>query len=260
MGLQAVRLLRSLLVALLCLAPTASQPFWQSRDSNYNVNIVSGGGSSATYTPIYGDSQQFSFGAGPYTSPSQTWTAGVAVVSVWSDSQNTDLAVTIKGVSATQIGGYSGTGHRCSAWRATVTSGSGTVVVSSAGTFDSLATVGGVVTTATPVPAGFQISDMAIVAEPQSAVTVSIPTSGVGVFFASGAFGTAATLPLTWTGATRDAVTETFTGSSATAASSASGGAHATAAGSTNPSVSSANSTFNFTGSSGCMTAAAWSP
>lgn len=55
-----MRLLRSLLVVLLCLAPTASQPFWQSRDSNYNVNIVSGGGG---FTGP-GDIQSFTFWGG----------------------------------------------------------------------------------------------------------------------------------------------------------------------------------------------------
>lgn len=51
MGLQAVRLLRALLVALLCLAPTASQPFWQSRGSGYNVSVGGGGATPTTLNP-----------------------------------------------------------------------------------------------------------------------------------------------------------------------------------------------------------------
>lgn len=220
---------------------------------------ASAGTSPATYTAVYGDSQAFGFGAGPYTSPSQTWGAGVAVVSVFSGNQNTDLTVTIKSVSATQIGGYSGTGHRCSLWQATVTSGSGTVVVNTAGVFDGVATAGGVVTTTTSTPSASQLNDMAVAAEPQNVVTVTVPASGAGVFFAGGTFGSSASLPYTWTNATRDSVTESFIGAG-TSSSVTGGSSHTTTPGSTTPGVSTANGTFNFAGIAACMTAAAWSP
>lgn len=248
-------------LAWLCLSTLAGSTQFNGCPAGFcSPTAVGGGVSPASYTAVYGNSQAFAFGPGPYTSPSQTWTAGVAVVSVWSSAQNIDLSVTIKGVSASQIGGYSGTGHRCSAWRATITSGSGTVVVSSVGNvFDSVGTVGGVVTTTTPTPSGFQISDMAVAAEPQTVVTVTVPSSGVGVFAAAAEFGSSASLPLTWTVVTRDSITESFIGTG-TASSDVAGGSHTATPGSTTPGVSSANATFNFAGTSGCMTAVAFSP
>ena len=218
-----------------------------------------GGVTPATYTPVYGDAQDIAFASSTYTSPSQTWPAGVAVVFVVQAGSAGTLSVTINGVSATQIGSYS-TGQVGSLWRATVTSGSGTVVVVGSAVFGGVATAGGVVTTSTPTPASSQVADMAVAAEPQAVVSTTVPSDGVGLVFAGAAFGSAASLPLTWaSGGVRDAITESA-GSGGGSANAVAGGAHVAAGTSATPTVSTANGTFNFAGSSGAMAAVAFSP
>ncbi|MET4384502.1 hypothetical protein ABIB73_000237 [Bradyrhizobium sp. F1.4.3] len=67
----------------------------------------------------------------------------------------------------------------------------------------------------------------------------------------------AACFPLTWTSATRDAVTEAFsTGGN----NSCGGGAHTSTTGSVTPTVGTANGTFGFAGTSGATAIATWGP
>ncbi len=209
---------------------------------------------------MYADAQDINFGSSSYTSPSQTWTSGVAVVAVIQSSTTVTLtAVTINGVSATQIGGYS-TNQVGSLWRANVTAGSGTVQITGSGVFGGLATAGGVVTTTTTTPSSSQIAAMAVVSEPQSVVTLTTPANGVGIVCAGASFGSAASLPMTWgSGGTRDAVTEAA-GAGGGSANSVIGCAHTAASSTSTPTVSTANGTFNFTGTTGAMVAVAFSP
>ena len=224
-----------------------------------NFAVISGGGGSAAYSPVYGNSQDIAFASSTYTSPSQTWPAGVAVVFVTQAGSSVTLTVTIKGVSATQIGSYT-TGNVGSLWQATVTAGSGTVVVVGSGVFGGVATAGGVVTTATPTPFSSSVLAMGVVSEPQAAVSTTVPASGIGVVFAGGSFGSAASLPLTWAaGGVRDAITESA-GTGGGSGNAVAGGAHVAAGATATPSVATANGTFNFTGASGAMAVVAFSP
>jgi hypothetical protein len=81
------------------------------------------GAGSASFCPVYADAQDLNFGATTYTSPSQTWTAGTALVSVYDGVNRGGLAVTINGVGATQVGSYGGSTNRGSLWKATVSAG-----------------------------------------------------------------------------------------------------------------------------------------
>ena len=218
-----------------------------------------GGGAAATYTPIYGNAQDLAFATSTYTSPSQTWTAGQAVVFVTQAGSSGTLTVTIKGVSATQVGSYT-TGNVGSLWQATVTAGSGTVVVVGSGVFGGVGTAGGVVTTTTTTPFSSSVLPMAVVSEPQAVVSTTVPANGIGVVFAGGAFGSSASLPFTWAaGGVRDSITEAA-GTGGGSSSSAVGGAHVAAGATATPSVASANGTFNFTGTTGAMAVVAFSP
>jgi hypothetical protein len=218
------------------------------------------GVSGASYSAVFGDAQNLGFGAGPYTTPSYTWTAGTAVVFLFSETPDTDFVVTIKGVTATRIGAYSSTGNKGSLWRADIlTAGSGVVQVSSAtGSIAAIAAAGGVVTTATSAPSSSQCIDMASASEPQGVVTATVPSGGVAAVFAASLFGSAGTAPASWTGATRDIVTEAFVVSGSGSNGAFICGATVSAAGSATPTVSTANGTFSFEGVNGAMAIAAW--
>jgi len=249
------RLLSFALVVLLACTPVQAQFFPFPGPGK----AATGGGGSASFTPVYGDAQYINSTSSTYTSPSQTWTSGTAIVFViTADAVRTDLTVTIKGTTATQVGTYGGTGQKGSLWRAAVTAGSGTVVVTtSSGNFIHVDTSGGVVTTTTPAPSASQIVDMAIVGEPQGTVTATVPSSGVGVAFAGGSFVTAASLPMTWTGVTNSTtLAAAVTGGN----NSGIGGGSTTTSGSTSPTVSTADGAFNFTGSNAVMAIVTWSP
>ncbi len=219
--------------------------------------LVSASG-PASFNPIYADAQYINSTSSTYTSPSQTWTSGTAVVCViTADNVRTDLSVTIKGTSATQIGAYGGTGQKGSLWRAAVTAGSGTVVVTSGANFIQIDTAGGVVTTTTPAPSDIQITDMAVVGEPQGTVAITVPSNGVGVAFAGGLFLTSASLPMTWTGVTRSALLEAAVSGGN---NSGIGGGSTTTPGSTTPTVATADGSFNFTGANAIIARVAWGP
>lgn len=217
-----------------------------------------GGGGSASFTPIYADAQYINSASNTYTSPSQTWTSGTAIVFIVTrDAVKNDLAVTIKGTTATQVGTYGGTSQQGSLWTASVTAGSGTVQATSASNFIHIDTSGGVVTTTTPTPSASQINDMAVVLEPQGTVTATVPSSGVGIAFAGGGFVTAASLPMIWTGvANSTTLAAAVTGGN----NSGIGGGSTTVSGSTTPTVATQNGSFNFAGGSATMAIVAFSP
>jgi len=190
------------------------------------------------------------------TSPSQAFSAGVAVCFVY-DHGASNETVTINGVIASQIGSYT-TGHTVSLWQANVPAGSGTVIVTNGVVYGTFAVACGEVTTTHSTPTGFEISDMLVVAQPQSlGAVVTIPTNGVGIVFGAGNTGSGTLAPCTWTSATRDAVTEAQVTTSNTAGIC---GAHNSSAGSVTPAVAGANGNFGYVGSAGGMGMAAWGP
>ena len=92
------RLTASALAVSLSFMP--ANAFWQSRDSNYNQNVVSGGGGGPAWTPTSGGYVGSRFGT-TATITGQTFGVGLEVVGI-SDDNQTDLStastVTIDGV------------------------------------------------------------------------------------------------------------------------------------------------------------------
>lgn len=252
-----MRLILGALVALFAL----TSAFAQGGMAPGPGTVHSTGAAAATYTPIYGNAQDIGFGASSYTSPSQTWVAGEAVVCViQAGSSGTLSSFTIKGVTATQIGGYT-TGNVGSLWQATVTAGSGTVSFNGSASFGGIGTAGGVVTTTTTTPSAPQLNAMGVVAEPQPlGASITVPANGAAFACGGGAFGSAAALPLTWaSGGIRDSGTEAA-GSGGGSANAVIGAAHIAAGSTATPTLASSNGTFAFAGTSGAMMAVAYSP
>lgn len=222
--------------------------------------VSGGGGGGASFSPVFAFAANNAFSSPELDSPTETWPAGTATIAVYDELANTDLVVTINGVGATQIGTYNA-GGRGSVWRANVSASSGIAkVVTPGGTFGCVATIGGVVTTSTPTPSGTpQILDMAGTAQPQAVVTQTIPTSGVGVFFAAGTnSGGVAGTPTTWTtGATDEEFTVT-TGNGVNITMT-----HVTTPGSVTPGASSlgnGGNGFGYTGANGFEAGVTWGP
>lgn len=234
-------------LALLFLVATGAHAYWQSRAQT----SVSTGVTPATYTPLYGDCQNLAFGTVTYTSPSQTWTTGVAAVYIYDGSNRTVTSVTINGVAATAIGtSPNGVGRM---YFANVTAGTGTVVYVATAVLSILCSGGGIVTTTTPTPSGSQVADCCSGADPQANATATIPANGVGV--AAISLG-ATNLPGVWSNATRDAVTEASVGTGNLGLVAM---AHSSAAGSLTPSVSGTGGNgFGFNG--GGQAFATWGP
>ena len=215
--------------------------FWQSRDSNYNISVAAGGGGSASYTAIYGDGQDIAYGSSTYTSPSQTWTAGYAVVFISTSVALT--GVTIKGVSATKYTSASKTGLE--AWYALITAGAGTVVATAGVAFPNVCSAGGVVTSTSSSPSAGSIFTNSAHSDPQTFTAATVPSGGIGIAYIAVPNIAATGLPTIWSGATRDAVTESSvaTGNTQVAAS-----AHTISAGSFNPTVSGSGPGFGYQG------------
>lgn len=228
-----MRLLRSLLVALLCLASTASQPFWQSRDSNYNVNIVSGGGGGASISALTAGTCT---GASPCTIiTGQTFTTSIVVVGLVADlaaGAGTPTAVTINGVTATQAGAtITDTANTAvQLWYASVTSGTGNIT-ETGGTGNMCASVWAITgaSSSTPVSTNSFNGLSPTQADPQGPMSsITLASGDVGAFFIGGTFHTSTVNPTTWVQSTRDAAAETAL---ATGNGCAVSGSHISAAG-----------------------------
>jgi hypothetical protein len=205
--------------------------------------VISPSGGSATLAAIYGDAQDVGFGT-LYTTPSKTWSAGTAIVAFYDNLGGCTAGYTnvkINGVAATQVGACTA-GNTVSLWTAAVTAGSGTFTVT-AGALGAVASAAYVVTTTHPTPTGNVESDMTIVADPPGqtlGTALTIPTSGVGVFFALGSDCNGTTTPptCTWTaGITNDdaslaALVQTSNGAAVC-------GGHSSTAGAVTPTVAS---------------------
>lgn len=221
-----------------------------------------GSAASAAVTALFATNNGSSTTA-PYTTGSFTFSSGEAVVGIVTAIGGgfVDVtAVTIKGVSATKIGaGVSSTGNGAvSLWHATVTAGSGTVVISNGLGLISVTCVNGWMITgnASGTPTASVTTDnfAAQHTDPQSlSSSLVVSSGGVGVVMIGSVFRSAAeTIPPSWTNATRDSTTESnnANGNSYTIA-----GAHESAAGTYAVSVSGATgSGWEFNG----MIGAAW--
>lgn len=243
--------MKHLLLALLLTLPISASAQFNGCPSGFCALSGAGGVVPATYTPIYGNCQDLAFGTSTYTSPSQTWTTGVAVVFILDGASRTTTSVTINGVLATSIGVSANSQGKM--YFASVSAGSGTVVYVASAGLGVVCTGGGIVTTTTPTPSGSQVVNCCAGADPQAAATATIPANGVGV---AGIGLSANTLPGVWSNAIRDAVTETSIGTGGTGEISM---AHSSAAGSLTPSVSGTGGNgFGFNG--GGQAFAAWGP
>ena len=176
--------MRKILTFLIALAAVASfwaSAFagWQSRDSNYNISISSGGGGSPTYTYLASPAWQ-DFPSSPITFSSQplgTVGANNYTVVAIQMTNGGPLTVTIGGVTATVFN--PGTGGTALAWALTPAS-TGSVVVTCAGVNTigiQIAQITNVTTVGTPTTSVAYGSENGT----WSAGTVTIPTNGIAV-------------------------------------------------------------------------------
>ena len=220
-----------LVVLLLAVIPASGRP---GPDSNYNTSIASGG--TPTWTPLTAVCQTAGF-TNTVTFTGVTLATGLIVLGVTDDQFKSyaTATATINGNAATQIQGVTGAGL----FSANNTGTSGSVVITeTAGNFDAMCISVGVLTNLNSSTATASTSSTYADTQNQPYAlgsTLTVNSGGIGVVFMGVDTGgqTAASLPLSWTGATRDAVTEVNT----TAGNSASAGmAHFTT--SANPTVS----------------------
>lgn len=196
---------------------------------------AAGGGGGASVNAIFG-SDNGGIVTAPWTSSSFTFTTGLAVVGIVSGRSGGFTAittVTIKGVSATQVGiTKGGTGEfDCTLWQASVTSGSGTVVIDTGtGNLSTTCLCGWMLTGLGSTTATATLStDNATSshADPQALGTLVVNSGGVGVTFIGADFKDGTQNPTTWVNATADAITNDGTGINVAIA-----GAHVSGAGS----------------------------
>lgn len=244
-------------------APIAVPAIGQSTAAvKFPPNGGGGGGGGATVTALFGTNNGAGFTA-PYNAGSFSFSNGEAVVGIITSIGGgfPDITgVTIKGVAATKIGtGVSNAGNAAvSLWHATVTAGSGSVIIANGqGTISQTCVNGWMITgivSGTPTASVTTDNFAGSHADPQSlGSNLVVSSGGVGVVIIAASFRTAAeTIPPSWTNATRDSTAESnnTNGNGYTIA-----GAHESSAGSYAVSVSGASgSGWEFNG----MIGAAW--
>lgn len=174
-----------------------------------------GGVAPASFSAIAGlcDGQDLGYSSSTYTSPTVTFTNGIALVFLTSGGRvNTITSVTIKGVPATQIAS-TGDGVNMAAYYAPVTAGSGNFVMTNSLAVGGVVICGGMITSSTPTPSAGSYFANPAHNTPDDTVTspITIPTNGIGI--AVGLTGGVAdsgggSFPMIWTGATRIAAME----------------------------------------------------
>lgn len=209
-----------------------------------------GGGAPASaglsWTPTFGDAQNLAFGSATYTISGVTMGAGVFVLFV-GDNAERAKTVTIGGVSATLVDTASDFGAM---YYASVSTPTGSIVISAGTAFGQVAACGGLLTGVTATPTTTGVLAAGFYADPQT-VTATVPTGGIGIagLIAAGA----PHLPASWANATRDAACEAELSGGMTVAM-----AHTTTAGSQSPAASGSGAAFSFTGTA--MIMGCWGP
>jgi hypothetical protein len=164
------------------------------------------GGGGASIAPLL--STTGAGGPSPFTIVSgQTFTAGVVAIGVVTDFSSTLTAVSINGVSATQIGLTVTDSSNTSVqmWSAVVPAGSspGTITLSDAGSVGTVGisawTITGF-TSSTPTANNSFNGLSSTQADPQGPMSsITIASGGVGAFFIGGTFHSATANPTSWT-------------------------------------------------------------
>lgn len=202
-------------IAGLCLLATSAIGFYQSRDSNYNQNIVSGGGGGPSIASLFTATSQSTCGTTCTLASSVSFSTGLAVVGIaWDQSGggSAPTAMTINGVSATQIGTNvsDGTTNGVAWYQASVTSGTGSITATSASGIVTLTANGFMITgnsSNTPI-SPLQTNGFAIqVPDPQTLTLLGLSAGSVAACIIGRNF-PAAQNPTSWGGVARLAAAE----------------------------------------------------
>lgn len=194
-----------------------------------------GGGGGASFTPLsaMNDSQDFAFGSSNYTSPTITFTNGIALVFISLGAARVPniTSFTIKGVTATQYAPAT-EGNYSAVYYAPVTAGTGTVQIANSFAYGQVVICGGMITGGASAPSagGFKANGFNNTPNDTVASPITIPTNGVGVVVGMdlSVSNEPLAFPMIWTGATRIAAMEnTGAGGSVAGASSSTPGSFA---------------------------------
>lgn len=204
---------RWLIAAALLAAALPAFAGWQSRDSNYNQNIVTGGVtfdlSFVTFATDTTDATTYTFSSQSFGVADTNRVIAVSIgTRVNNGGTNQVSSVTIGGISATLAirSAAAGTGFGLSEiWYASVPTGTtGTVVVNTATT--AARCIIGIyrIITTTPAPTNTASNSVSNSASPFSLnATLTVPTGGAGIGIGFDRFGGVGA-DWTWTNATED--------------------------------------------------------
>ena len=219
-----------LLAGIFCLS--RADAFYQSRETNYNHVIPSGGGIS--WTPTFAVANSAGFGS-TINATGLTLGTGDILVFLYLDIAGLGPftpTVTVAGVTASLVGTVTdSTDTQINVFFAAgVAPGTGTIAVSG-GTMNDYALAGGLLTGENHTSGVVTGVNNLTRGDPRQA-TGSVPSGGIGIAFIAAAGNTTSPLPTTWTAG----ATGTWTGSSTmeayTSGDAACSGASTTSAGS----------------------------
>lgn len=236
------RLYALIVAAALCFPSIGAGAWWQSIQQ---VSVSGGAVTPATFGNGFSDSQAIAFASSTYTSPSKTFATGVAIIFINGNGGRVPsiTGATIKGFTATPLVAASNSGQ--AVFYASVTAGTGTVVVTNSTTWADVVMNGGTITTASSSPSAASVLTNSAQADPQlCGAGITVPANGVGIAGASQTDVNTGT-PVTWN-ANGGVAIAGVSGMAVSGPSEAADGGSTSTAGTLSPTISSGSGLWAF--------------